>query len=305
MTKVSITAIILTHNEELHLKRCLNNVKAFCERVIVVDSYSTDNTESIARSENVEFVQNKWINYSYQFNWALDNVPINSEWVLRIDADEYFTNNLIQELRTRLPKLSKEITGIYVKRLMYFMDMPLKKGGMYPIWHIKLWRNGYGYCEHRWMDERVILRSGKTIEFGKGDLIDHNLNNMTWWTNKHNQYTIREAIDILDGIYNFTNADRLKPKLLGNQEQRKRWLKLKYLSFPLFIRPFIYWFIRYFILGGFLEGKRGFIWNCLHAFWYRYLVDVKIYEVLRETKKNRSKIIEYFHLEYGYDITKY
>lgn len=305
MSKVSITAIIPTYNEEIHLQRCIDNVQQICKKIIVVDSYSTDRTKEIALQNKVTFVQNRWINYSQQFNWVLENVDITTDWILRIDADEYMTLGLQEELEKKLDGLRNEITGIFVKRLMYFMGKPLKRGGMYPIWHIKLWRNGYGYCEQRWMDERIILKSGDAIKLEGGDLIDHNLNNISWWTAKHNSYSVREAIDVLDGLYNFTNAERLKPKLFGNQEQRKRWLKIKYLSFPLFLRPFIYWFIRYFFLGGFLEGKRGFIWNFLHAFWYRFLVDVKIYEVLNSTGKDQNKIIAYFKKEYDCDITKF
>lgn len=303
MSKSSLTAIILTYNEELHLQRCIDSIKNVCEVIVVVDSYSTDKTEIIALKNNVQFIKNPWKNYATQFNWALKNVNIKTRWVLRIDADEYLSGRLQNEISNKLAKVSEDITGIFVKRLMYFMGGPLRKGGMYPIWHIKIWKHESGYCEQRWMDERIKLKSGRTVEF-QGDLIDNNLNNITWWTSKHNSYAVREAIDILNNRYNFSNKDSIDPKFFGNQEQRKRWLKQKYLSSPLFIRPFVYWFIRYFVQGGVLEGKRGFIWNILQAFWYRFLVDVKIYEALKATGKDKKKLISYFAKEHGYQINK-
>lgn len=186
---------------------------------------------------------------------------------------------------------------------MYFLGKPLKRAGMYPIWHLKIWRTGMATCEQRWMDERMKIFSGTIVSID-GDLIDHNLNSITWWTNKHNGYATREAIDILDKIYGFTSTNVLKGKLLGNSEERRRWLKEKYLNLPLFLRPFLFFIIRYLFQLGFLEGKRGFIWNILQCFWYRFLVDAKIEEAYRKAGKNKVSLIQYFKSEFGYDVTK-
>ena len=298
-----LTCIILTLNEEIHLKRCLQSISKVCERIVIVDSNSSDKTELIAKDFGADFYKNNFINYSTQFNWALKNCSINSEWVLRIDADEYLSDELQADIQKNLKEIPNNINGIYVKRLMYFLNKPLKMSGMYPIWHIKIWRNNSAVCEQRWMDERMVLKNGETIKF-KGDLIDHNLNNLTWWTQKHNNYSTREAIDILDKIYNFTNHNSVPANLYGNGEERRRWFKERYLNLPLFIRPFLFWFIRYFFQGGFLEGKNGFIWNTLQCLWYRFLVDIKIYEAYKKAGRNKIALINYFKSEYGYDITK-
>jgi hypothetical protein len=186
---------------------------------------------------------------------------------------------------------------------MYFLDKPLKRAGMYHIWHTKIWRTGSAICEQRWMDERMKLSQGEVASL-EGDLVDHNLNNLTWWTQKHNGYATREAIDILDKIYNFTNADLVTSNLFGNGEERRRWFKQRYLNLPLFVRPLLFWLIRYFLQGGILEGKRGFIWNLLQCGWYRFLVDAKIYEAYKKAGHNKEDLIVYFKEEYGYDITK-
>lgn len=304
MNKIpSLTAIILTYNEQMHLHRCLESLKEVCSEIVVIDSFSTDGTQEIAERYGARFIQNPWVNYSKQLNWGIQNGDITTDWVIRVDADEYITPELASEINNKLCTMNAEVHGIRVKRLMYFLDKPLKKAGMYPIWHTKIWRNGSAICEQRWMDERMKLFQGDTASL-EGDLIDHNLNNLTWWTQKHNGYATREAIDILDKIYNFTNAELVTANLFGNGEERRRWFKQRYLNLPLFLRPLLFWLIRYFLQGGFLEGKRGFIWNILQCGWYRFLVDAKIYEAYKKAGYNKENLIVYFKEEYGYDITK-
>lgn len=299
----SLTAIVLTYNEELHLERCLQSLQGVCSDIVIVDSYSTDKTEQIAKKYNARFFQNAWTNHATQLNWGIDNTAIKTDWVIRVDADEYLSETLQKEIQEKLSIQKYNITGIRVKRLMYFFDKPLKKSGMYPIWHLKIWRNGMAHCEQRWMDERMKLSSGE-ISSIDGDLVDHNLNNLTWWTAKHNGYATREAIDILDKIYGFTSVEVVKGKFFGSSEERRRWLKERYLKLPLFVRPFIFFLIRYFFQLGFIEGKRGFIWNVLQCFWYRFLVDAKIFEAYYKAGKNKEKLIQFFKDEYGYDVTK-
>ena len=175
---------------------------------------------------------------------------------------------------------------------------------MYPIWHFKIWRTGSAICEQRWMDERMVSVIGGQIKSLEGNLIDNNLNKITWWSEKHNNYATREAIDILDKIYNFTDNVSAKATLMGTPEERRRWIKMRYLKMPLFVRPFLFFSVRYFLQGGFLEGKRGFIWSILQCFWYRILVDIKIFEVYKYAGKNKENIVSYFKEEYGYNITK-
>lgn len=299
----SISAIVLTFNEEMHLERCLESLKKIGAEVFIIDSYSTDKTKEIAEKYGAYFFENKWINYASQFNWALANCPITTDWVIRVDADEYLSNKLINSLISGLETVPDSVNGIKVKRLMYFMDKPLFKAGMYPIWHLKIWRRGTAICEQRWMDERMVLNNGDTVEFD-GDLIDHNLNNITWWTSKHNGYATREAIDVLDQLYGFTYAISAKASFFGTSDERRRWLKHRYLQLPLFVRPFLFFLIRYFIQLGFLEGKRGFIWNILQCFWYRFLVDTKIEEAYRKGGKDKDSLIRFFKSECGIDVTK-
>ena len=297
MSKLSITALILTYNEELHLDRCLSSINEICDTILIVDSFSNDNTLKIAKNYKAHIIQNEWVNHAYQINWALNNFNFSTDWVFRIDADEYVSSELILNLQRQFCQLSMDVKGICINRLMYFMNSPLKRGGMYPIKHLRLWRVGSAYCEQRWMDERMKLTAGKLIEV-EGDLIDHNLNNMTWWTSKHNNYATKEMLDFFDNKYSCFNKDSVKASFWGRPEERRRWVKHQYLNLPLFIRPFLFFLYRYFIQLAILEGKRGFIWTFLQCFWYRFLVDVKINEVYQSVGGNKEEVYSFLNKTY-------
>jgi len=296
MDKLSV--IILTYNEEKHIARCINSLKPIAKNIFIVDSFSSDKTVEIAKSLGAKVYQNEWKNHAIQFQWGLDNCPIDTTWVMKMDADEYILPELAKEINEKLPALNKDITGIYIKRRVYFMDRWIKHGSYYPIWLLRIWRYEYGRMEQRWMDEHIKLLEGNTINF-KYDLVDENLNNLTWWINKHNGYASREAIDILNIIYNFLEYDEVEARFFGTQEQRKRWLKYRYAKLPLFSRPFIYFIYRYFFKLGVLDKKEGLIWHFLQGFWYRFLVDAKIYEIEKKTKETGKSIEEVIKEEYG------
>ena len=296
-----ISVIILTFNEEKHIARCLKSLLLFTNKIFVVDSGSTDQTVAIAEALGAKVVQNTWITYAVQFNFGIEKNPFNTRWLMRMDADEYVTPELAAEINHRLASLSQDTTGVYVKRRVMFMNQWIKHGGYYPIWLLRLWQNGKGVCEELWMDEHIKLFEGGTVQF-ENDIVDHNLNNLTWWTQKHNMYAIREVVDLLNIRYNFANTEGIAPKLFGTQDQRKRYLKLKYASLPLFTRPFVYFFHRYFVKLGFLDGRKGLIWHFLQGLWYRFLVDAKLFEVYFRAGKDKQAIVEFFRDEYGKNI---
>jgi len=300
--KSLISVIILTYNEEIHLSRCLNSVKEITNKIYIVDSFSEDSTLKIAAKYDAKIFQNKWINYSKQFNWALEKLPIETEWIMRLDADEYLTNDLQEEIKNRLSNLENDITGVVLKRRVYFMNKWIKRGGYYPTYLLRIWRNGLGKCEERWMDEHIKLSSGKTIVFNN-DIVDDNLNNLTWWTDKHNSYATREAIDLLNTKYSFFRFDSIAADEMNSQDKKKRWVKENFYSkLPLFIRPFLYFLYRYFFKLGFLDGKEGLVWHFLQGFWYRFLVDAKIYQIESLAKKNKKSIPEIIKEHYGIEI---
>lgn len=284
-----LTVVILTFNESLHIKRCIESVKKLSARIIIVDSYSSDGTEEIASACGAEVFKNKFINHAEQFNWALENCNIESPWVFRLDADEYPDHLLIDEINQKLDNLPPTVSGIQLKRRVKFMNRWIKRGDYYPVWLLRIFRNGKGRSELRWMDEHIKVDEGTVINFDN-DFTDENLNSLSWWTEKHNNYATREAVDLLNNIYNFFDYEDIKPKFFGRQLERKRWLKKKYAQLPLFLRPIIYFNYRYFLKLGFLDGRRGFIWHFLQGFWYRFLVDAKIYDIYRLAGKDKEQI---------------
>lgn len=296
--KLPISVVILTYNEEIHIERCLKSIYGWANDIFIVDSYSTDKTLEIASRYTNRIYQHEFVNHANQFNWALENLPIKTEWIMRLDADEYLTDDLRNELLKKLEKFPNEIVGLYVKRRVYFMGRWIKHGAYYPIWLLRIWRKGKGYCEQRWMDEHIKVEEGN-IFFLKKDVIDDNKKNIHWWTDKHNRYSTREVVDLLNYKYSFKTYDEVKPSFCGTQEQRKRWLKIKYAKLPLFLRPFLYFFYRYFLKFGFLDGKEGLIFHFLQGFWYRFLVDAKIYEIEKRAKQENKPVKQVIEEMYG------
>lgn len=267
----TLSVIILTYNERLHIRRCIENIRPLATEIFVVDCHSTDGTQAIARSLGATVVERDWPgNQAEQMRWALAELPLRTDWVLRLDADEYLLPELIQEIQTRLDMLPEEVTGVVFKRRHIFMGKWVKHG-VYPIEILRLWRTGKAYCEQREMDEHMVLTEGRTLTF-KHDFVDHNLNNLVWWTQKHLNYAQREVKAYLEG--HGASAD----DGLAMEVAAKRRKKGGYYRLPLFWRSFAYFLYRYIFRLGFLDGKAGFLWAVLQGYWYRTFVDALLYE---------------------------
>lgn len=293
-----ISTIILTYNEEKHIQRCIYNAQKFSKEIFVVDSFSTDKTREIAESLGVKVYQNKWENnHAKQFNWGLKNLPITCDWVFRLDADEYLSEKLIEEINIKVPTLTKDITGVIFLRKMIFLGKTIEKGNI--DWYmLRLFRKNFGECENRWMDEHIILKEGKSIKFNYC-FYDDNRNPLGWWIDKHNSYSIREAVDLLNLKYNLFFQ---KDSELSAEAKAKRVKKHKYAKLPLFWRSFIYFVYRFFFKLGFMEGKEGFLWHFLQGFWYRTLVDAKIYEIEKYAKGDVEKMKNFIKNNYNINI---
>jgi len=290
----NISVVLLTYNEEIHLERCLQSLKMINAKVFVVDSFSTDRTREIAEKYGAHFYQNAWINYATQFNWALDNCPIDTEWVLRLDADEYLCENGIEAINSDLYILPDTVSAATLVLKRVFMGREIKR--MPKIKMIRLFRYGRGRSENRWMDEHIQIEFGDIIDLN-GAFADDNLNNIGWWTTKHNSYSVREAIDLLDMEYQILGNSHNNN--LDEQARKKREMKMRYVKSPLFIRSFTYFIYRYIFKLGFLDGKEGFLWHFLQGWWYRTLVDAKVFEIKKFCGDDKDKMKQYIHNNYG------
>ncbi|OWY07395.1 glycosyl transferase [Thioclava sp. F42-5] len=274
-----LTAVILTRDEERHIARAIRSLGGIADRIFIADSGSTDRTVEIAKEMGAEVRFNPWRNYASQYNWALGQLPADTDWVLRLDADEIVTDELRTQISKILPKLAPEIDGVVVSRRMTFLGRPMRHGGIFPVRVLRLFRHGRGRCEDRWMDEHIKV-SGPVAQL-PGEILDDNRNSLTWWTAKHNTYASREVVDLLNLEYGFMRHETVAD-LGGGQAGIKRWLKEKiYARLPTGLRAFAYFFYRYVLRFGFLDGREGLTFHVLQGFWYRFLVDTKLLEVRR------------------------
>ena len=298
---LDITAIILTYNEEIHIRRCMENVNQFAKKVYIVDCFSTDRTVEIARKLGAEVVEHEWPgNQAEQFNWALDTLEINTGWILRLDADEYLLPGLIEELREKLPAISEGVSALSLSRAHAFCGKILHHGIVNNIKIIRLFRKGKARYEKRLMDEHLSVLSGETVEL-KNRFVDDNRMSLGQFTDKHNGYAAREAALLLDAEYHLTDTGSM-PQDHGKEVERKRAQKARYARMPLFWRAFGYFVYRYVIKLGFLDGKEGFLWDFLQGWWYRTLVDAKIYEIKKACGNDKEKIRHFLQDKYNITI---
>lgn len=271
-----ITVIILTKNEEVNIERCINSIKDWVDRVVVVDSGSTDKTVELAQGLGAEIYHHEpFVHYAGQFNWALDNVDVKTKWVYRIDADEEVTPELAAEIIENCQKHhDDDVNGFVMKFKIAFMGTFLKHGGMYPFYNLTIFKYGIGRYEDRALGEHVILSKGRTIDL-KNDCLHFDFKSLDAWINKHNWYATREVAD----YYATRSKGQEDPNKLYHEA--KKTSKLRdglYYRMPKFLRAKLYFWYRYYLRLGFLDGKAGYVHAFLQAYWFRFLVDAKIME---------------------------
>jgi glycosyltransferase involved in cell wall biosynthesis len=300
MSKIGLTVVILTHNEEIHIERCIRSLLPIASKIFIVDSFSTDRTVEIAQSLGAVVEQRKWKNYAEQFQWGLDNCDTDSDWVMRMDADEYLELGLQHELSKILPNMAAETGGIYIRRKVFFYGKWIRHGGFYPHILLRIWRNGKGRIEQRWMDEHIVLPPEAETIMVKEHLVDDNLKGITFWINKHNSYASREMVDLLNNKYSLLEKDESLKAVDDPQAKWKRLMKDKvYSRLPVGLRAAVYFFYRYFFRLGFLDGTKGFLWHFMQGFWYRLLVDIKIMEMEERCGGDVEKIKLVLREEHG------
>lgn len=280
-----LTIIILTKNEEENLEKCIASFRGVASRVVIVDSYSTDGTVELAKSLGAEVYEHPFENHAAQFNWAIDNIGLDTNWVMKVDADEEFTPELADEIDAKLDKLPDHVNGVILRRRVYFMGRWLRHGGKYPELLLRIFRVGHGMSEMKLMDEHLIVTDGDVVTFDH-DFSDNNNKSLEWWINKHNWYSNKEVLDRQMKADAANAGESVGETATSFQAKSKRFVKNHgYYSLPKFFRAHIYFIYRYYIRLGFLDGKEGKIYTFLQAYWYRFLVDAKMYECEKKGTK--------------------
>jgi glycosyltransferase involved in cell wall biosynthesis len=278
-TKLPVSVIIPVRNEARNLPRCLAALGDMTE-IFVVDSQSTDATVEIARSHGAQVLQ-----FHYQGGWpkkrqwAMDNLPLANDWILLLDADEVLTPELAAEIRqvTQNPT----IDGYYIALRIYFLGRVLLHGDA-RFWKLSLFRRGKGKFECRLKDQDAsmadmevhehICVDGPTAHL-KHPLIHHNVESLSRYIQKHDEYSNWEARVLLSEDH---DAEQIAPSLFGTQAQRRRWLKQKLFALP--GSPVLLFFYRYLLRLGFLDGVPGLIYCGFQAI-QMFHTKAKMYEL--------------------------
>jgi len=281
-----VSVVILTFNEARNLDATLEAVSGWAASVFIVDSGSTDGTEAIARRHGAEVVRHPFETHARQWQWALDTLPLQTEWVLALDADQRVTPELRASIAAALSEGQATGTGpngYFVARRQVFRGRWIRHGGYYPKYLLKLFRRSHARLDARELVDHHFIVDGPVAKLC-GDLIEDNRNEATIfeWTAKHNRYAALQARQEIDQA---SESGVPMSSILASPDGRTRWLKQQWRRMPLFVRPVLYVLYRYVIRLGFLDGKEGFIFHVLQGFWYRLLVDINIDELRRGARR--------------------
>jgi len=270
-SKLPITVLIMTQNEEANIRFAIESVKDRFDQIIVTDSFSTDKTAEICKDyKEVEVYEHRFEGWAEQRNWMLRNCNIRNDIVFFLDADEYIEEDFVAELRNILGS-GVDFDAIFTKSYLIFLGKRLKHAYGHPKM-LRIFKKEGLYFKGEGAREYAFTRGHKYL--GMKILFYHeDHRGIDFWIQKHLKNAAREAELILGTerpLDVSPNTLKLKVKLWI---RRNVWNKI-----PLMIRPFIYFTVRYFFQFGFLDGKEGFIYCFLHAFWYPMMINIKIWE---------------------------
>lgn len=274
-----ISVIVLTFNAAETIGATLASAVAFSDDVYVVDSGSTDATLNIVHNAGVKVVSHPFESYGVQRNWAIATLPLKYEWQLHLDADERVSDALATELCALFSDDGPppSIVGYYIPRLVHFHQQPILHGGMWPIFHLRLFRRGYGHCESRKYDQHFYV-NGQSAQL-KEPMIDDIRLTLSEWSARHNRWADAEVEEILAPSSGVIPPGKTTPVA------KKRAQRSCYNKAPLFWRALGLFFYRYVFKLGFLDGRWGLIFFVLQTFWFRFLVDAKLYERMENNEK--------------------
>jgi glycosyltransferase involved in cell wall biosynthesis len=272
---------ILTYNEEIDIAACIESAQ-MSDDIIVIDSYSSDRTVEIASRYPVRVIQHAFETHGKQRTWMLQEVPAKHDWVYILEADERFTPELFNECLNAIK--SQAFIGYYVAERVMFMDRWIRFSTQYPRYQMRLfrkdsvWFDDYGHTEREVCNgpTHFLQETYPHYTCGKG---------LSRWIEKHNRYSSDEAVETVrqleNGSIDWSNL------FFGKTEVDRR-RALKDLSQHLPFRPLIRFLYMYFFLGGILDGKAGFAWCTLQAF-YEYLILLKVDEIKKSGTLERAK----------------
>jgi len=280
-TAPNLAVIILSYNEELNLDQALRSVCGWAREVFVLDSFSKDATERIANAHNCQFVQHAFRDYASQRNWALENLPITSDWIMFLDADEWPSPELKRNIEQTLAGES-QFDGYEINRRFIWMGRWIKHG-YYPVWILRVCRRGKGRYDAREINEHMVVDG--PIGRLQGDLMHEDRRSLSFFIDKHNRYSDAESLEFFRASPEQHGYVKLDP--FGSAAERNRWKRYHiYNRFPPLFRPVLFFIYRYIFRLGFLDGLAGFTFHFLHGLWYPMLIDMKYLEKKRAARNS-------------------
>lgn len=271
--KPGLSVVVLAFNEARNLPDLFQSLQGLNAVVHVVDSFSTDESREIAARAGAIVVQHPFENYGAQRNWAQDHLGLEAEWVLHLDADERLSPGLVSEINNIVSRNDPGYDGYMLRKRSVFLGKWIRHGGHYPSYHLRLYRKRKGRCEDRLYDQHYLVDG--PVGRLKNDYVDIITTDLNSWSTRHLRWAGLEAREMVAA----SGTGQVNPRLTGNPIERRRWMRQRvYRNLPLFVRPFGYFLYRYVLRLGFLDGTEGLIFHFLQGFWYRFLVDAKIYE---------------------------
>ncbi len=281
----NIEIIIPTFNEELNLPHALASVMDWADAVHVVDSESTDRTREIAQQAGANAVIRPWLGYAKQKNWALDNLPLQADWIFILDADEAILPELRDELLAIAARPVDEVpeAGFYINRYFIFLGKRIKHCGYYPSWNLRFFKRGRARYEEREVHEHMIV-DGPTA-FLKGHMEHNDRRGLEAYMAKHNRYSTLEAKEIVRQMH-AADTGTIDAKLFGDPLQRRRWIK--HYIYPKLPAKWLFRFLFMYVLRlGVLDGLTGLRF-CLFISAYELLISLKIIELQQQMREQST-----------------
>ncbi len=282
---ISATAIILTKNEEKNIAECLDSMKGFAERCVVVDCGSTDKTVEIAKGKGADVYFHEFEYYAKQFNWGIDNTDITTEWIIRLDADERFPKELCDEIEKVIEQNKKQpMNGITIEADFFFLGRCMKHG-LRNKRKMMMFKKSCGRIEDRRRDAHSVISEGFSYSVNH-KFLHYDFKNLDNYIKRYNWYATREMQDYIDftrGAGSELNND----KAIAKQRKKKFGF---YYKMPRYLRAWMWFLYNYIFRFGFLDGKEGLIYCFLECYWYRMLVDAKILEYEKKDNKEFEQL---------------
>ena len=270
---INATAIIMTKNEEKNIVDCLKSMEGFAKRCVVIDCGSTDRTVELAKENGADVYFHEFEYYAKQFNWGIDNCDIDTEWIIRLDADERFPAELNAEIEQLIEKnKDKPMNGITIEADFFFLDRCMKHGPRNKR-KMMLFKRSCGRIEDRRRDAHSVISEGYS-ESTKGRFLHYDFKNLDNYIKRYNWYATREMQDYID--YTHGSSTEIKTDKAIQQQRKKKFGF--YYKMPKYLRAWMWFIYNYVFRFGFLDGKEGLVFCFLECYWYRLLVDAKIFE---------------------------